>query len=145
MPPTPTKNKAFVSTTMREKQFSIIYSLTQEDLCAFPAWFWVLGTEPWIRHSAPLLLPFWLAVRQRKHLNDWPWLHKMLRAMLALWDMKTKQDNMVMCDWEGGLAFVHNKNLCFCFYFYWALGDGMGNTCVKLCPTRKMSILTFLG
>lgn len=36
--------------------------------------------------------------------------------------MKTKQDNMVMCDWEGGLAFVHNKNL-FLFLFLFLLGS----------------------
>lgn len=102
LPPLPPPKKTFVSWTIREKQFCIIHSLTQEDLCAFLAWFSVLGTEPWIRHSAPLLLPFWLAMRQRKHLNDWLWLHNMLRAVLVLWDTKTKQDDVRACDWDGG-------------------------------------------
>ena len=113
--PPPTKNKAFVSWTMREKQFRIIRSLTQEDLCAFLAWFWVLGTESWIRHSVPLLLAL-----------DWPWgrgsieitdhdFIRTLRAILALWDRKTNQDDLIMCDREGGLAFVHNKNLMYSF------------------------------
>ena len=57
----------------------------------------------------------WLALRQRKHWNYWPRLHKTLRAILALWDRKTNQDDLIMCDREGGLAFVHNKNLMYSF------------------------------